>query len=64
MTLLQQKRQNQENLSFAERETDENVIRSVPKKHDRGTHLVERLQYVLVFCIFIREIFSLNTSRA
>jgi hypothetical protein len=31
MTLLQQKRQSQENSSFTEREIDENVIRSVPK---------------------------------
>jgi hypothetical protein len=42
MTLLQQKRQNQENPSFTERETDENVISSVPKNTEKnmtGVHI-------------------------
>jgi hypothetical protein len=65
---------------FGEREIDENVIKSVPKNTEKSKNSVWRQfmsfcaeknytfnpekYWFQVFCIFIREIFSLNTTCA
>jgi hypothetical protein len=61
MTLLQQKRQSQENPSFTERETDENVIRSVPKNTEMskavtGVHIESRDSSMSWYSVYSRNI--------